>query len=102
MRFLTKTTVLEFYSYDDGPYDCMEFQLRKTQAPHRLNNKPAEVYNCGSFIYRVNGNIHREDGPAHRYVDEYGIRIDYWIDNQKLSEEEFLKWKKQNVFLDQE
>ena len=47
--------------------------------PYGQRNGIYEVENIGTFYY-VNGNLHREDGPAEEYID--GIK--YWYFNGKL------------------
>lgn len=37
----------------------------------------------------INGNRHREDGPAH--IDLITDRVEYWIDGKEYTELEYLK-----------
>ena len=46
--------------------------------PYGQRNGIYEVENIGTFYY-VNGNLHREDGPAEEYID--GAK--YWYINDK-------------------
>ena len=60
-----------------------------TDVLHRLNG-PAIEYADGYKAWYVNGRRHREDGPAVEYADQYGIPVEYWIEGEKYSKEEFL------------
>lgn len=65
---------------------------------HRLNNKPAELWQDGSLAYYVDEKYHRTDGPASILLNYYEIDIYYYIHDNLLSEEEFLKWRRNEIF----
>jgi hypothetical protein len=47
---------------------------------------PAVIWEDGSQEWWVNGKIHREDGPA--YIGSSGYQ-EWWVNDKKLTEEEF-------------
>jgi hypothetical protein len=57
----------------------------------RLNGKlhredgPAYEHHSGSKTWYLYGNLHREDGPA---VERYDGTKEWWLDGESLSEEE--------------
>lgn len=48
-----------------------------------------EVYEDGSKVWRLDGKLHREDGPAIEYADG---RKSWWLHSQKLTEEKHRLW----------
>jgi len=56
---------------------------------HRLDG-PALITSEGNQYWHVNGKLHRTDGPAIIHEDN---RKEYYLNNIKLTEEEFLKTK---------
>ena len=50
-------------------------------------------YDDGSKYWFVDGELHREDGPAIEHIngDKY-----WFVDGKLLTEKEFNKWRKQN------
>ena len=53
---------------------------------HRLNG-PASTSVWGYYAYWVNNRRHRTDGPAVLFTDGEG---EYWVDDKKLSEYEVM------------
>jgi hypothetical protein len=74
--------VIELKVFDDGSrYWYLNGQLHREDGP-------AVEYVSGTLHWYLNGKSHREDGPAFEYAD--GDR--YWyLNGVKYTEEEFLK-----------
>jgi len=66
--------------YEDGG-----FQWKLNGKLHREDG-PAVKTSDGIELYYINGESHREDGPAIKYPDGAGI---YYLNNRRYSKEEF-------------
>ena len=60
---------------------------------HRTDG-PAVEYADGSKLWYQNGQRHRTDGPAIEYTDG---RKEWWVNGKGLTEAEFIRLVKQNV-----
>lgn len=71
------------YTFDDS------IRYYKDDRLHREDG-PAIIWSCGDVEYWVDGFIHHEDGPALVYADG---NERWWIQDDELTEHEFLEWK---------
>jgi len=56
---------------------------------HREDGPAVEWVN-GYKVWYLHGNLHREDGPAIEWEDG---RKEFWINEENFSEEEFIKYQ---------
>lgn len=51
---------------------------------HR-DDGPAIQWSSGSYQYYKHGRLHNENGPACHYIDYDGVKLQYWLNDNKVS-----------------